>query len=140
MFDALFDDGLNPKFVHYSPVHVDELGSRQIVPRTRFAAHVDEAIAAWQSNLLDKSEQCRSVRDLSIELLTPLTAPTTMRIDIWVAQLDAKSCVYGFLCSSENGSVAYARGERTLTRLDGTWSAPFRSTHAALRKELPAYA
>ena len=69
-----------------------------------------------------------------------------MRIDLWVERLGNTSCVYGFLCSSPDGNVAYARGDRTIVKVDprsfrpAPWSAPFRERHSELVKSLPAYA
>jgi acyl-CoA thioester hydrolase len=139
MHDGLSDDLFNPKFVYFSPVHLDELTAAGL-PRERFAAHVDNALAAWQLGT-NKAEQSLSVRDIALELLGPVTAPTTMRIDVWVEHLDRQTCIYGFLCSSENGNIPFARGERTLTRVvPSAWSDDFRARHATLLKELPAYA
>lgn len=146
MRDGLIDDLFNPRFVYTSPVHLDEISSNGFLERDRFAPHIDAAIAAWQLNMPNKAEQCFSVRDLTLESLNPILSPTPLRIDVWVEHLDDTSCVYGFLCSSENGNIAYARGERTITKLDPTshrpaaWSGSFRNQHEALMKELPAYA
>ena len=41
-----------------------------------------------------------------------------MRVDVWVERLGTTSCVYGFVCSNESGTVGYARGERTIVKLD----------------------
>jgi acyl-CoA thioester hydrolase len=69
-----------------------------------------------------------------------------MRVDIWVEHLGNTSCVYGFLCSSEDGKIPYARGYRTIVKLDPTsrrplpWTETFRNVHTELLKNLPAYA
>ena len=69
-----------------------------------------------------------------------------MRVDLWVEELTDTSCTYGFLCSSENGCAAYARGERTLMKVDprshrpAPWSDEFRATNAGLKRDLHAYA
>ncbi|HUP48074.1 MAG TPA: hotdog domain-containing protein [Thermoanaerobaculia bacterium] len=146
MHDGFIDDPFNPRFVHLSPVHLDELDGFLSLRRERFAPHIDEAIAAWQASLENKSEQSLAVREISIDLLEPLTRPTTVRVDVWVERLENASCVFGFLCSSPDGRTAYARGERTITKLDparhqpAPWSLPFRTKQAALLKNLPAYA
>ena len=95
--NAIRDD-FNPKFVHFSPADDGNL-----------AAHVDDAIRTYCG------EECQPVGELVVEQLgTP--KPGTMRIDLWVDSLDDASCTYGFLCSNATGSVAYARGERTVVR------------------------
>lgn len=143
MHDGFIDDAFNPRFVFFSPVHLDEIGGFM---RDRLAAHIDGAIVAWQANMDIKSEQSLAIRDLTLELLEPLTEPGTMRVDVWVERLDDVTCVFGFLCSSADGRRPYARGERTITKLDpashrpAPWSLPFRSKQATLLKNLPAYA
>ena len=69
-----------------------------------------------------------------------------MRIDIWVEKLGNTSCAYGFRCSSEDGVVAFARGQRTIVKIDpathrpAPWTDFFREHHSTLVKDLPAYA
>ena len=69
-----------------------------------------------------------------------------MRIDLWVEHLGNTSCVYGFVCSSADGRVPYARGERTIVKIDpaskrpAPWTERFRSAHKDLVKDLHAYA
>jgi len=143
-----FDDGLNPKFVFHSPVQLHELDATGTLPSSRFATHVEGAIAAWY-NISSRGTafaDLHVVRDLHIEFLNPMTGPALMRIDVWVDELDETSCVYGFICSSADGRIAYARGDRTIINLDAQshrpagWSVPFRAKHEALRKDLPALA
>ena len=144
MHEGFIDDPLNPRFVYFSPVHLDELDG--FLGRERFAGHVDEAIAAWQSATDIKTEQSLGVRDLNLELLEPMTRPSAIRIDVWVERLSDTSCTWGFICSSPDGHAAYARGERTIMKLDAashqpaSWSLPFRAKQATLLKNLPAYA
>jgi len=85
------------------------------------------------------------IRDAAIEVLEPCLGDR-VRVDLWVETLEDTSCVYGFLCSSEDGLVPYARGEETITKLDpqskrpAAWSPAFRHTHEMLMKDLPAFA
>src|SRR5256885_8268449 len=138
-------DDLNPKFTYVSPIHFDELDPMKMLHNSRFPAHVERAISAfyvstgrkWETRVDDNPDQFHVVRDLHIEYLNPLLGPGTMRIDVWVERLGTTSCAYGFLCSSENGSVGYARGERTIVKLDpasyrpSPWTETFRATHSA---------
>jgi acyl-CoA thioester hydrolase len=136
-------DFFNPKFVYHSPVHSDELVASGILTRNRVAAHVDHAIAAL--NAADGSEP-RFAGDARVEYLNPIARPETFRIDLWVEELSDWSCTYGFICSSEDGLLAYARGERTVVNVDpasqrpSRWNAAFRVAHESLLRELPAYA
>ena len=144
MNDAFIDDPFHPRFVYFSPVHLDEIDG--FLPRDRFAPHIDQAIAAWHSSAEIREEQAHAVREMSIELLDPITRPGNVRIDVWVERMDEVSCTFGFLCSSIDGMKAFARGERTITKVDpashrpASWSLPFRAKQATLTKSLPAYA
>ena len=145
---------INQKFTWISPVHFDELDPMQMLHNARFPAHVERAItawyaangASWQLDVRDNPDQFHVVRELRIEYLNPLLGPGSMRIDIWVEHLGNTSCVYGFLCSSEDGLIPYARGERTIVKVDpatrrpAPWTEFFREHHSALLKDLPAYA
>lgn len=131
-------DFFNPKFVYHSPVHIDELRESGILSTARIAAHVDHAIAAF--NAADGTEPCFD-GDARVEYLNPVSAAAPMRIDLWVEELDAWSCTYGFICSSEDGRTPYARGERTVVNPGAKqWPEEFRSAHETLVRNLPAYA
>ena len=148
------DQALNPKFVYYSPVHFDELDPMQMLHNARFATHIERAIIAfyattgrkWEADVNDNPDQFHVVRDIRIEYLNPVLGPGTMRIDVWVEEIGNTSCTYGFLCSSEDGNRAYARGERVIVKIDPStyrptpWTDFFRSKHSELLKDLPAYA
>ena len=145
---------LNPKFSYRSRVFFDELDPMSILHNSRFAAHVERAITNWyeeeghryELNPDNNPDQFHVVKDLRIEYLNPVIGPKTMRIDVWVERLGNTSCVYGFLCSSEDGGVPYARGERTIVKIDRRsfrptpWTETFRTKHSELLKDLPAYA
>jgi len=135
-------DLFNPKFVFTAPVVNDD--STRPIDRKRFVDYVERAIVAWNlENNIDPNVPV--IRDAAIEMLEPCFG-NSIRVDLWVETLDATSCVYGFLCSSEDGLVPYARGEETITKLDPqshrpcAWSPAFRHTHEMLMKDLPAFA
>lgn len=128
----MIDDVLNPKFVNFRSVSEAELDPFLRLPQQALVAHIDDAIRAWGG-------PCRfSTSGLTIESMEPVIGAQTLRIDIWVERLDSASCTYGFLCSSRNGNVAYARGERTVFK--SPVDATFHDHNAALLKDLPAYA
>ena len=124
-----FDD-LNPKFHFFSPI---------ATPATTVIEHVDRAIIA-----LDGRAPVGG--DWFVEALNPLASTGTVRVELWVSDLADFTCTYGFVVSNESGSVAYARGERTVVNIDPrsqapqTWSREFRNAHTELLKDLPAYA
>lgn len=133
-------DLLNPKFVYQSPI--DE--------RTQIATHVERAIAAWYfadaRTWAPRTDDFHVVRETRVEPMSPVAGPGNLRVDLWVEHLGTTTCVYGFLVSSEDGRLAHARGERTIVKIDplserpAPWSAFFRDRHAALLKDLPAFA
>ncbi|HXI12255.1 MAG TPA: thioesterase family protein [Thermoanaerobaculia bacterium] len=147
-------DELNPKFTVISSVHFDELDAMNMLHNSRYGVHVERAIVAWyhsqgrtwEANVADNPDQFHVVRDLHIEFLSPVKGVGTIRIDIWVEKIGHTSCVYGFHCSSADGRVAHARGERTIIKLDplsmrpAPWTDFFRAEHSTLLKDLPAYA
>lgn len=125
---------LNPKFVYFSPVTTaaptgpDDL-----------AEHVERAIIALAGRAPVGGGR-------TLEVLHPAPDMQTLRVELWVEELDDFTCTYGFLVSGENGRVPVARGERVVVNVDPAthrtqpWSSDFRVTHAELRKDLPAYA
>ena len=116
---------LNPKFHFFSPVQN---------PSTDLAEHVDHAIIA-----LDGRAPIGG--DWYLEQLNPVVADEMLRIELWVSDLADYTCTYGFLVSSEDGRVPYARGERSVVNADARpWSPDFRNTHVELMKDLPAFA
>jgi hypothetical protein len=124
--NAIRDD-FNPKFVTFSPIRPGESSAD-------FVAHIDEAIRSYCTDPFEFGGE------IVLEQLGDVTAPGTMRIDLWVEDLGDATCTYGFLCSSANGSAAYARGERTVRKLGAPWSEAFRRTNTGLLRDLHAFA
>ncbi len=134
-------------FTFKSAVFFDELDAMQMLHNARFAAHVERAVTTfymnsgrrWEQNPADNPDQFHVVRELRIEFMNPVIGPGIMRIDIWLERLGNTSCTYGFACSSEDGSVPYARGERTIVKIDpatkrpAPWTDFFRDYNVALR-------
>lgn len=124
---------LNPKFVFFAPVQT------LLSDRTQLAEQVDHAIIALDGRAPFSGDCC-------IEQLNAVPEASTVRVDLWVNDLDDYTCTYGFTVSSENGAVPYARGERMVVNIDpashrpSKWSSDFRDTHTDLLKDLPAYA
>ncbi len=127
----MFDD-LNPKFSFLSPVH------SPIATRCEMTEHIDHAIIALDGRAPLAGDCC-------VELMEPVGNAGLIRVDLWVAALDEVTCTYGFLATSADGRIPFARGERTVVNMDpasqrpAKWSTEFRSTHEALLKDLPAY-
>ena len=144
MFSSFFDDGLNPRFVFQSPVFRDELDANGLLASERLAQHIAGAVDTFHAGNCGLPDQVDVVRDLTIEFLSPVTAAGVLRVDVWLENLDATTCTYGFLCSSSDGNTAHARGERTVSRVDAerlrpaTWSDDFMHKQASILKNLHA--
>lgn len=143
MYDTLLDDGLTPRFVFLSPVFLDELSADGRLTSERLASHIETAVDTFHTRA---AAEVNVVRDLQIEFLDPVTAAGELRIDVWLESIDATTCTYGFTCSSADGRVAHARGERTITMLDpvrrrpAAWSPAFLAKQSTLVKALHNYA
>lgn len=119
---------LNPKFVFVSPVRRADAGPEALLE------HVDHAIIA-----LDAAAPVGGTA--AIEQLSPAVTSDKVRVDLWVNDLDDYTCTYGFVVTSEDGRVPYARGERCVVNPGGKpWSRDFRAAHVELMKDLPAFA
>ena len=150
MTEGLINNALNPRYVFASPVFRDEIGPSGQLDAARIADHVDRAIQGWyalagERECGDALDPRQMLRETNVEILTPVTGPVVMRVDVWVEDIDSVSCTYGFLCSSENGMTPYARGERTMMHIDPKsnrpqpWSKSFVASHNALLKDLHAF-
>lgn len=143
MFDTLLDDGLTPRFVLLSPVFFDELDTEGKLSNDRLVSHIESAVDTFHTR---SAAEVNVVRDLQIEFLDPVTEAGELRIDVWLDSIDATTCTYGFTCSSADGRVAHARGERTITMLDpvrrrpASWSPAFLEKQSTLVKSLHSYA
>ena len=132
-------------FTFKSFVYFDELDPMQMLHNARFAAHVERAVLSWymtsgkkwEANVADNPDQFHVVRELRIEYLNPV-GPGPMHVDIWVERLGTTSCQYGFRCASEDGRTEYAKGQRTIVKIDpetkrpSAWTEFFRNHHAPL--------
>ncbi len=129
-----FADDLNPKFVFQSPLR------NVLSDPLDLLEHVDHAIIALDGH-------APAGGDSAIERLQPVALDEkAVRVELWVNDLDDYTCTYGFLCTSPDGRIPHARGERSVINLDPqsqrpvAWSRDFRAAHRELLKDLPAYA
>lgn len=150
MFETISDDGLNPRFVYVSPVFLDELDNGGTLCQERLSAKIAGAVDAFHTGE-GRGRHCTGdelnvVRDLTVEYLNPVRTVGSLRIDVWLDRLEDCSCTYGFLCSSSNQLTPYARGERTIVKLDpelrrpATWSHDFVEEQSKVARTLHAYA
>lgn len=132
MTHAAFD-ALNPKFLYYSPLRSAPKDRKELMEQ------VDHAIIALDGRAPVGGDCC-------LEQLNPVDDASTVRVELWVNDLDDYTCTYGFLMSSEDGRKPIARGERCVVSVDpasqqpAKWDREFRTLHTELLKDLPAYA
>ncbi len=134
-------------FVYRSHVFFDELDPMQMLHNSRFLTHVERATVAWygkaghtwQLDPADNPDQFHVVREFRIEFVSPVIGVGDIDVEIWVERLGRTSCQYGFRCSNGDG-VEYARGSRTIVKLDHTtrkpapWTDGFREHHEKITR------
>ena len=135
-----------PTFIYRSFVHTDELDSLQLLRNSRFIVHVERATIAfcrtlgalWGVSVDENPDQFQMVREVQAKFAAPFRGMGEMMIHIWVERLGESSCVYGFICTSVEGKVVYARGTRAVVKLDPasleptSWSETFTRGHLPL--------
>jgi acyl-CoA thioester hydrolase len=134
-----------PTFIYRSSVHLDDLDSLQLLHNTRFIVHVERAIVAfyrslgipWGVDLEKNPDQFQMVREIQVKFSAPFRGTGEMVIHLWVERLGESSCVYGFVCTSEEGQTVYGQGTRTVVKLDPTSSEPTPWSEAFTRGHLP---
>ncbi len=150
MFEALYDDGLNPRFVCHTPVFLDEFATAETLSHQSLSAKIAGAVDAFHTgegrSKHRTGDEVNVIRDMTVEYLNPVRSAGEVRIDVWLERLDDSSCTYGFLCSSADQRTPHARGERTIVKLDpellrpSTWSPEFLEAQSKLVRSLHAYA
>ncbi|MGW0590797.1 acyl-CoA thioesterase [Streptosporangium sp. NPDC002607] len=122
-----------------SPVHFDELDVNGHLHNSRYAVHVERALTAWFEALgrgwrhvEERHEDIvYAVREFSAEFLAPVTAPTVLRVELWLEHVGRTSAVHRWHCA--DGETTVARGRRAIVKIDpvsGTarpWTSWFRS-------------
>jgi acyl-CoA thioester hydrolase len=124
-----------PHFTYETEVHFDELDAWQMLHNARYALHVERANVAWYFHLTggsyapgEDADQFIFLREFSIEFKVPVMGPQPIWIDMWRIRWGASSARHEFACRNEDGSVEYARGRRTIVKVDPSTGAPVRWT------------
>ena len=95
----------------------------------------------WERNVADNPDQFHVVKAQRIEYLVPFLGTGELRVEMWVEKLGRTSCGLGFLFTSPDAGVVYARGARTIVKLDpetlrpAPWTDRFREAISALARE-----
>jgi acyl-CoA thioester hydrolase len=120
-----------PHFTHASEVHFDELDAWQMLHNSRYGLHVERATMAWHLAVTgnpygpaDDPDQFVFMREFQIEFEAPVTGPQTIWVDIWRTRRGRSSFTHVFQCRNEDGSVVFARGRKTVVRIDPATGKP----------------
>lgn len=128
------------------PIYFDDLDALQMLHNARYAVYVERATTAfyeslgkvWEQDVADNPDQFHVVREIHVEFLAPFKRTGELRVGLWLEQLGATSCTYGFRCTSGVADVVHAHGRRTIVRLDpvslrpAPWTDWFRTAHVRL--------
>jgi acyl-CoA thioester hydrolase len=135
-----------PTFIYRSFVHSDDLDSLKFLHSERFIVHVERAITAfyrslglpWDVEVEENPDQFQVVQQIQTTFPVPFRGTGELIIQIWVERLGESSCVYEFVCTSKEGQTVYARGTKTVVKVDPAtmeptpWSEPFNRGHLPL--------
>ena len=136
-------------FVHTAPVHFDELDAMGMLHNARFFVHMERAASAfyrslgarWELDVADNPDQFHVVKAQEIEYLVPFMGTGELRVEMRVAKIGRTSCRLAFRFTSPDLAVTYARGARTIVKLDPAtlrpieWTGRFRGALEALAGE-----
>lgn len=120
-----------PRFTYASPVYFDELDPWRMLHNARYPIHVERANVAWYEQFNsrafaqeDDPDQFVFIREWHAQFKAPMFGPGTMWVDIWLVRLGRSSSSYVFSCRNEDESIEYARGRKTIVKVDPRTGAP----------------
>jgi acyl-CoA thioester hydrolase len=133
-------------YVHTARVHFDELDAMHMLHNARFFIHMERTASEffrdlgrrWERNVADNPDQFSVVRAQRIDYLVPFLGTGELRVEMWIAKLGRTSCTLGFEFTSADASIVYARGERTIVKLNpqtlrpAPWTDRFRDAVSVL--------
>jgi acyl-CoA thioester hydrolase len=133
-------------FVHTARVHFDELDAMHMLHNARFFIHMERTASEffrdlgrrWERDVASNPDQFSVVKAQRIEYLVPFLGTGDLRVEMWVEHVGRTSCTLAFLFADPPAATRFARGERTIVKLDPTtlrptaWSPEFRAAIAPL--------
>lgn len=125
-------------------VYFDDLDAFQVLHNARYLLMFERTLGSfWQQfgwgGLLDPKlnpDQFHVVRANQFEYLRPVKGTGTVRVRVWVDKLGSTSMQFAGLILPMDSDEPYARGHRTVVKVDPeglrptAWSADFRATIA----------
>ncbi len=136
-------------FVTTAQVHFDELDAMHMLHNARFVIHMERTVSEffrslggrWHVNVADNPDQFSVVKAQAVEYLKPFLGDGELRVELWVERLGRTSCSLKCLFTSPDESVVYARGSRTVVKLNPEtlrptpWTDRFRETVSVLVRD-----
>ena len=131
-------------------VYFDDLDAMQILHNAKYLLLFERTVGSFWARmgwggLLDAQrnpDQYHLVRANHIEYLKPVTGVCEVRVRVWVEKLGRTSLTFGFRVFPMDEDVDYARGSRTVVRVDPKtrnpvpWTDSFRKTLEPYRADL----
>lgn len=133
-------------------VYFDDLDAFQILHNARYLLLIERTIGSFWKHLgwggvLDAQknpDQFHLVRANAVEYLKPVIGVQDVRVRIWVEKLGTTSLTFAFRVLPTDEDACFAKGTRTIVRVDPTsqkpvpWTESFRNTLAPYRADLVA--
>ncbi|WP_170319559.1 acyl-CoA thioesterase [Polyangium spumosum] len=133
-------------------VYFDDLDAFQILHNARYILLFERTIGSFWKHLgwggvLDAQknpDQFHFVRANAVEYLRPVVGVRDVRVRVWVDKLGRTSLTFGFRILPTDQDEDFARGTRTIVRVDPTthrpvpWTDTFRATLEPYRADLGA--
>ena len=147
--EALLTETAEKRFVNVAHVHFDELDAMHMLHNARFFIHMERTASAflrelgrqWEPIIADNPDQFSVVKTQTIDYRVPFLGTGDLRVEMSVGKLGRTSCSLEFLFTNPDATVVYARGERTIVKLDSVslrpspWTDEFRGAVLGLIQE-----
>jgi acyl-CoA thioester hydrolase len=132
-------------YTYKSEVYFDELDGLGVLHHTRYLLHLERAQQKFFEKLLgvDDFDTSRDediyvvVHSVNSRFRTPFRQPGPLFVDYSIARIRSSGVTMNFKLRSEDGSVTYCDGERTVCKLSSQnhqptpWTEPFRKAMEA---------
>lgn len=147
--EALLTKSAEKRFVNVAHVHFDELDAMHMLHNARFFIHMERTASAflrelgrrWEPIFADNPDQFSVVKTQTIDYRLPFLGTGDLRVEMSVGKLGRTSCSLEFLFTNPDATVVYAKGQRTIVKLDSVslrpspWTDEFRVAVLGLIQE-----
>ncbi len=132
-------------------VYFDDLDAFQMLHNARYILYFERTVGSfwrrlgWSGFLGEQSspDQFHLVRANTVEYLRPVVGGCEVRVRVWVEKLGTTSLTFGFSMLPMDEDEEFARGTRTIVRVDQRtrtpcpWTDDFRERMAPYTKASP---